>query len=257
MQKLLKDPKKRRQLLIAGSAVVVLIVLLVLHKKSTPAATTTEESAAKPTTEPPNLPAGESGGSGGGSTGTGTGTNNPPAGGGVANGEGATIAGAIQSSAAEAAASQLETQQDLAALANALSRSSEPGPSPSGPAPQASHAGATPLKGLTKNAEPGNPRAGDAYVTKTEHGKPLHEYLTPAGKPKAVPGGVGKYKNKVFLPTKATPKRTPAPAIKNATAGNPRKGETYKETTYRGKKAHEYKTSVPHGVGPKHNLIIL
>lgn len=253
MNKLLKDPKKRRQLLIAGSAVAVLIVLLVLHKKSSPAATTTEESAAKPTTEPLNLPAGESGGSGGGSPGTG---NNPPAGGGgIANGEGATIAGAIQTSAAESAASQLETQQDLNALANALSRGSEAGPAPSGPPPTASHTG-TPLKGVTKNAEAGNPRAGDSYVATNYKGKPVHAYVTAAGKPKAIPHGVGPHKNLVVLPHKAAPKKTPTPAIKNTSAGNPRKGQEYKETTYRGKKAHEYKHSVPHGVGPKKNLII-
>lgn len=43
----------------------------------------------------------------------------------------------------------------------------------------------------------------------------------------------------------------------NSQGGNPRKGSSYTDVTYKGQRAHRYGHAVPGGVGPGHNIIVL
>jgi hypothetical protein len=239
MNKLVKDPKKRRQLLIAGGAVTVLMLLLVLRKKT--AAPASEANTA--TSEPLNLPSEHApeGSGGGGSSGGSAGT----------PGEFGQIGTQLSQ---QLAAQNAEQQNAFGALINALSGYNNSLPGAGEPA-QAPTQTRTPLAGasLIKNEQPGSPRKGDPYKNATLNGKPAHEYT------KAVPHGVGPGNRFIVLPSthSGSTGAAPAPAIKNADRGNPRKGQDFTKGTYKGKPVHVYTHAVKGGVGTRRNMIVV
>lgn len=245
MNKLLKDPKKRRRLIIAAGAAGVLVLLLLLTKKKSTSEEATSETGASPAVEQIPVPAETPGASSGaGSTGQGQELLS-----GIAA-LGAQQAAASNAAAQAAAQGNQETQADIAGLADALAQGQQGQTREGGAEQKPSPLAATAKPALLTNEQKSNPRYHQLFesTVNAKTGDTEHVYQH------AVPGGVGPKKNRIVIPKQRTPSVAPSA---HAQARNPRAGLPFTTTTYKGKRAHEYKQKVKGGVGPGGRYVIL
>lgn len=232
-----KDAKKRRQLLIAGGAVAVAVLLYFLFKKKATTEETTE-AAAKPSVEATPSVEGGGGSAGGGGSNAGI------------EGLGNQIATALQAQSATQAQENQALQGDIAGLTGALAAGYTP------PASSGASSGAETKMNWSRipavRAEQerelrGEVSKGSASALSAKLSKPGATAAPPRSP--SVPPGVA---SSTSQPGSGGPK-----PVVNTQSSNPRAGDTFTSGKYKGKSAHIYTKSVPGGVGPGHNIIIV
>jgi hypothetical protein len=117
--------------------------------------------------------------------------------------------------------------------------------------PEAAGVGGGGSGGLTAPPEAKTPEPLTLTATAPIERTPVSEFLQTLAELEG-----GGFTRAGAAPTGSSAPATSA-ALSAARGGNPRAGKPFKVSTYKGMRAHEYRSAVPGGVGPGHRFVIL